>query len=110
MKDSQRTIGACPPSVAEQTYQPIEGTVADNGSSDESESIARAKADKVLKVPGLRTTVRNTAVRESSGELLLHIDSDMVLSPDVIEQCVTSFQSGNGAVIIPEIDWVSGFW
>jgi glycosyltransferase involved in cell wall biosynthesis len=106
-RNSARTLDACLRSIRGQTYPQIELVVVDNGSSDETGSIARSYADRVLDAGPERSAQRNAGVAASSGESLLIVDSDMVLDRDVVGACVACAAD---AVAIPEDSFGSGFW
>jgi len=50
-----------------------------------------------------KATARNIGTSLSRGELVLHLDADMVLTKDVLSECANEFRNGNQAMIIPEI-------
>lgn len=49
-----------------------------------------------------KNAARNFGSSKAQGEYLLHIDDDMKLSPDVVQQCVETASRGFQAVIVPE--------
>jgi len=58
-----------------------------------------------------RSSQRNFGVNKAKGKYVLYLDADMILSPNVIEECVTMF--GNSALVglyIPEIIMGDSFW
>lgn len=56
--------------------------VADNGSSDDSASVARAAGARVLSLPGLTVAeLRNRAAREARGTYLAFVDADHEIAP-----------------------------
>ena len=58
-----------------------------------------------------RTTAKNFASRKANGTFVLFVDSDMVLEPTVIEQCVKAIQAPDvGGIVIPEKSTGLGFW
>ena len=110
VRNSADTIGDCLRSIRDQTYDPIEVIVVDNGSHDDTPRIAAAIADTVLDVGPERSAQRNAGARASHGAYLVFIDSDMLLRPDVIRDCVTRAERGADAVVIPETSFGEGFW
>jgi arabinofuranan 3-O-arabinosyltransferase len=52
---------------------------------------------------------RRSASIIAKGEYLLHLDSDMKLSPRVLELCIKSMKTYD-ALVIPEISYGTGFW
>lgn len=60
----------------------IETIVADNGSVDDSRTVAAGSGARVLELPGLRVSaMRNRAAATASGALLAFVDADHELSP-----------------------------
>ncbi len=89
----------CLESILQQTVKPLEIIYCDDGSDDQSVSIASS-------LPGIRVlplthagviSARNTAVAESKGDLLLHIDGDDTISPDYLAKQLRALATSNGA-------------
>lgn len=88
--NSHRTIKACLDAVLEQPSDGLEVIVVDNGSRDDTLRIIRTG------YPGVRLIqnegnqgackARNKGIAASSGDWVLTLDSDVVISPDFIEQ------------------------
>jgi glycosyltransferase involved in cell wall biosynthesis len=111
-KNNHHTLDACLASIKAQSYEPIELVVADNNSTDDTKAIAKRYTDKVFNMGPERSTQRNFAVAQASGEYVAIIDSDMELSPSVIAACVAKVQEHPelGGIIIPEESFGEGFW
>jgi glycosyltransferase involved in cell wall biosynthesis len=109
-RNSARTLEACLRSVRAQTHEPIEILVADNDSSDATCAIADRFADGVLVAGPERSAQRNHAAAAATGSAFLFVDSDMVLTPTVVAECVESATRGADAVVIPEKSFGDGFW
>jgi glycosyltransferase involved in cell wall biosynthesis len=110
-RNSAATLAAALESVRQQSYQPIELVVVDNGSSDDTWRIASELADKVFMQGPERSAQRNFGVTHGTGELVLMLDSDMVLESRVVEACVeVQARIGAAAVVIPEQTIGEGFW
>jgi glycosyltransferase involved in cell wall biosynthesis len=109
-RDSGRTLAACLRSVRRQTHARIEILVADNRSSDSTCAIAERFADKVVMAGSERTAQRNHAAAAATGSAFLFVDSDMVLTPSVVSECVEAIGLGADAVVIPEQSFGEGFW
>lgn len=111
-KNSEKTLAECLQSVKNQTYKNIEIIVVDNNSADDTKKIAKKFTDKVFNKGPERCTQRNYAVKQSTGDYVFIIDSDMKLSPKVVESCLKSINSNveNAGVIVPEESFGEGFW
>lgn len=111
-RDSSRTIEACLASVCAQSYPDVELVVVDNGSTDGTPDVARPFAHRVLSAGSERSAQRNAGATASTGEFLVFVDSDMLLSPSVVEEVVLVFREDPGlqGLIIPERSRGTGFW
>ena len=111
-RNSAQFLEACLQSIKNQTYKNIEIIVVDNNSTDNTKEIAKKYTKLVFNKGPERSAQRNFGAKNSNGEYLLFIDSDMELTPKVIENCVAKIQSNNktGAIIIPEESFGKGFW
>jgi glycosyltransferase involved in cell wall biosynthesis len=110
--NSNAMIAACLTSITQQTYPNIELIVVDNHSGDNTAEIARTFTDKVFIKGPERSAQRNYGVDHAAGAYVCIIDSDMELSPDVIQKCVEALQSSPSAkgAVIPEESFGEGFW
>jgi len=53
---------------------------------------------------------RKKGVDFSSGEILLHVDSDMKITADLLSECVELIYNGFDALVIPEESFGTTFW
>lgn len=110
-KNSGRTLRRCLESIRIQTFQNLELLVVDDKSNDDTINIAKEFKATIFTIEGERTTAKNFASKRASGDFLLFLDSDMILEPTVIEECVVSIKPADvGGIIIPEKTIGSGFW
>jgi glycosyltransferase involved in cell wall biosynthesis len=111
-KDSARTLDACLSSIRAQTHAHVQLIVVDNFSSDDTQSIARRYADEVVVAGPERSAQRNDGARRAVGEYVAFIDSDMTLSPRVLEACAAAIEADRDVrgVVIPEESFGEGFW
>jgi len=110
-KDSGRTLRRCLNSLMTQTYQHFEILIVDKRSSDDTITIADEFKARIFSLDVERTTAKNFASRKANGSFVLFLDSDMVLEPTVIEQCVRAMQPPDvGGIVIPEKSTGIGFW
>ncbi len=118
-KNEEKNIAACLESILQQTYprDRIEIIVVDNYSTDKTKEIVSVIASSAKqsiqffdKGPE-RSAQRNFGVEKSSGEYFLYLDADMILSPDVIKECVEKFENRQlVGLYIPEIIMGESFW
>lgn len=108
-KNSESTIDDCLRSIQGQTYTSIETIIVDNYSKDKTKEVAQ-KYGKVLFKGPERSSQRNSGAKFARGDYLLFIDSDMQLTPSVVDECVRCALEGCDAIIIPEITVGEGLW
>lgn len=116
-RNSEKTIGISLRAIKNQTYSNLEIIVVDQQSQDKTLPIAKkytskiftTHADKFYSAPPIS---RNLGAKNSKGKYLLHIDSDMELTPKVISEGVKIFENNLEilALKIHEKDIGSGFW
>ena len=87
--NSERTIRQCLESIKNQTYPNIEIIVVDGGSTDQTVEIAKSLGAKVIvsDIPN-RSRQINVGVKSSRGKYIYRLDSDIVIEPKLIEECV----------------------
>lgn len=109
---SVATLDDCLKSIRDQSYPHIELIVVDNNSTDDTKKIAKKYTKQVFNKGPERSAQRNYGVSIASGKYVVIIDSDMVLTPDVIKSCVDIAEKnkGIGGIIIPEESFGEGFW
>lgn len=98
--NSSASLGRCLDSIANQTFQDVELIVVDNGSTDETKHIARRYTNQVYDHGPERSAQVNFGVQMASGTFIYKVDSDFVLDPKVIEQCVERATQGCDAVVV----------
>jgi len=110
--NSGKTLPLCLESIEGQTYREIEVLVVDNFSRDGTVEIAKAYGARVIQERSERARAKNIGLRESRGKYVLFIDSDMELTPRVVEECVELAEGDPrvAGVIIPERSRGSSFW
>ncbi len=108
-RNSGLTLRTCLESIRQQS-QPCTLVVVDNGSRDETLSIAHEFADIVLTCGPERSAQRNAGAAATSASVVGFIDSDMELTPTVVSDVVEAFDSGAVSVVVPERTIGEGFW
>jgi len=111
-RNNHETIDACLSSIVNQTYQPIELVVVDRDSTDGTKMIARYYTQHVYNCGPERSAQPNFGVSKATGEFVVIIDSDMELTPHVIQDCVDTmhYRPQTKGIIIPEESFGVGFW
>jgi len=91
--NEEDVIRECLESLSKQTYTNLEIIVVDDGSTDGT--LSNIGGVKLLKQehkgPG---AARNLGVKESSGEILVFVDADMVFKEDFIEKLIKPITGG----------------
>ncbi|NHV05707.1 MAG: glycosyltransferase [Thaumarchaeota archaeon] len=112
--NSARTLRSCLNSIENQSYPKsrIEVIVVDKFSMDDTPAIVRAFGAKLISTKAGRSAARNIGAKVAKGNYMLFLDSDMILSPRVIEECVKKMEGDKSLVglYIPERVVGSGFW
>jgi glycosyltransferase involved in cell wall biosynthesis len=111
-RNSARTLRACLTSLRHQTHPDVEVLVVDNASTDGTAAIARELADVAVDRGPERSAQRNHGTALSTGDVVLFVDSDMVLEPDVLAEvaAVLAARPEVGAVVVPERSFGDGFF
>src|ERR1700686_2493589 len=109
-KNSDRTLKAGLESARAQQGANVEIIVVDNCSADATPVIASSLADVVLQAGPERSAQRNAGVAVAKGDYILIVDSDMMLSPNVVASAFEQIERGAQAVAIPETSFGEGFW
>lgn len=84
--------------------------VVDNGSTDDTVTIAKELSDLVLEGGPERSAQRNIGAAATDAAVVGFIDSDMILSPDVVRDAVRAIENGAVAVVVPERTVGQGYW
>lgn len=111
-KNSASTLENLLFSIRKQTYKNKEIIVVDNNSKDKTLKIAKKYTKNTYIKSPERSVQRNYGVSKSKGKYILILDSDMVLTKDVIKECVSLISSSNSIkeIIIPEKSFGEGVW
>ncbi len=102
--NAEGTLGACLRAVRESTIKNYELIVVDDGSTDSTSNLASSFTDRVVSHPVNqgRSHARQTGIRTAKGEILVFIDSDVVIQPETLSR-ITEFFS-----LHEEIDALTG--
>ena len=109
--NSGKTLLECLKSVYSQSYPSFEVIIVDNYSDDDTIEIAKQFGAKIIQAKSNPAVARNIGVINSDGKYILFIDSDQILSPFIIEECVERCEKEKACmVIIPETFIGKNFW
>jgi len=110
--NSERTLPICLESIKRQTYKNIEVIIVDNYSTDRTLEIARNYGAKIIRAHGERARAKNIGLLHATGKYVLFIDSDMELTPTVVEECAQLAERNPkvAGVIIPERSIGNSYW
>jgi glycosyltransferase involved in cell wall biosynthesis len=91
--NASRTLVACLRAVAESEVRPYELLVVDDGSTDETRSIAEQGGARVLASNGKKgpAHARNLGAREAKGDVLFFVDADVCISPASLTRISATF-------------------
>lgn len=111
-------IKDCLESVKKQAYKPIEIIMVDSFSTDNTPKIGQkygkvysfGRDPKQIHIFGAPYQ-RNYGGTKAKGEYIYWIDSDMRLTPGLIETCIDALETKKSdAVIVPEVSYGESFW
>jgi len=103
--NSARTLPLALRSIKRQTHPSVEIIVVDRYSRDGTPYIVSRFGAHVIQADTERAEAKNIGLKAAKGQYVLFLNSDMELTPTVIQECV-KLMEGNfaiGAVVKPEI-------
>lgn len=111
-RNSEPFLRGCLESIQAQTYPNIELIVVDRDSTDATKAIAREYTDLVYNHGPERSAQVNFGVERATGPFIYKVDSDFILDPDVVEQCVAKAAEGYQAVVVhnspdARVSWIA---
>lgn len=110
-KNDEKVLRKLLISLTNQTYKSVQIIVIDNNSSDNTKNIAKEFTKFVFNHGPERSAQRNYGANKATGEYLFFLDSDMELTPKVIEDCTNkSIQGKLDGIVVPEESKASHFW
>ena len=93
--NAEKTLEKCLTAIFNSRYQNFEVLVVDDGSKDNSIKIAESFSCKILKLIHNQgpSVARNWGAKNAKGDVLLFIDSDIVIKRDTLDLFVDSLKS-----------------
>lgn len=109
--NSGRTIGRCLASISRQTLIAKSVVVVDDvRTSDETRAIVESYGAQLIVSPAGMSESRNMGFAATDTPFLFSVDSDMVLSPKLIDALMDAFDRGAQALSIKEFGVGRGYW
>lgn len=99
-RNSEAFLEKCLTSIKAQTYPHIELIIVDRDSTDATKHIAAQFTPHVFDHGPERSAQVNFGVSKAKGEYVYKVDSDFILDPEVVSQCVTKAAEGFDAVVV----------
>jgi glycosyltransferase involved in cell wall biosynthesis len=109
-KNNEKILTGCLLSIKQQSYPNIETIVIDAFSTDQTRSLAERLGAQVKQLQSERTKAKNYGAKLANGDYVLFVDSDMILQPNVVRECLDECVKGTAGVIIPEASIGKGVW
>jgi len=112
--NSASHLGVFLDSLKSQTYKNFEVIINDDKRTSDSTDSVIAHYSNDFKIQHLHENIsmaqgRKSGSEHAKGQYQLHLDVDMVLSPNVLRSCLDEIKRCD-AIIIPEISFGIGFW
>lgn len=102
-----KNIDATLQSVMAQTYRNIETLVIDNFSKDTTYEACRNFPVRFFQLNSKRSEARNLGISRMHGDYALFVDSDCILEPKVVEECINECIHCRADCVIVPVKFVS---
>jgi glycosyltransferase involved in cell wall biosynthesis len=112
-KNEEKNVANCLQSIKNQTYpqEKIEVIVVDNYSPDKTIEVAKKFTENIYRKGPHRAAQLNFGAQKARGKYIFYPDADMILSEDVIAECVDKCENQDySALYVPETIIGHGFW
>jgi len=103
-------IPFCLEGVKKQKYSDIETLVIDSYSTDRTRKIAKNCGAKIILCQGKLLESRILGIKESKGEYILFLDTDMILKEDTIERAVSLIKEEDLDMLVLEEESYNTNW
>ena len=114
--NARELLAGCLRSCLEQEYVDYEVIINDDPRSTcDNEGLVEEMRARGMDVTYLRENLaraqgRRDAAVHARGEIMLHLDTDMEVTPRLFAECVEMVESGYDALVIPEESFGPTFW
>ena len=114
--NARELLAGCLRSCLEQEYDDYEVIINDDPRSDcDNEGLVEEMRARGMNVTYLKENLaraqgRVDAAAHAAGEIMLHLDTDMEVTPTLFAECVEMVESGYDALVIPEESFGPTFW
>lgn len=100
--NSEKTLDACLKSVYSSTYKQFKVILIDDGSTDSSINIAKKYPVKVIRLKQRSgpARARNVGVEHAKGEIIIFIDSDVIVEQDSLNKIINDFRKNDSVVAV----------
>ena len=94
--NAQNSLERCLMSIIRQRYPQWELILVDDGSQDDSLAICKRYSDKDSRIRVIHTencgvsSARNTGMENAHGEYISFVDSDDMIHPDFLSECLSN--------------------
>lgn len=92
-------LSSCLESVFKQTYKDFEVIVVDNGSKDDTPDYIRKNYPQVSLIENKKnlgaSRARNQGIKASTGDWILSLDCDVILTKDFLKEILNSLNGGS---------------
>ena len=101
-RNSERTIGECIQALQRSSTPPHEIVVVNDGSSDATSEIARRSGATTIDLPSRHDAnhCRNLGATNVSGDILLFVDSDVVIQREAVQNALESLRDGQFDAVV----------
>jgi len=111
-KNEERNMENILTSLKNQTFKDFEIIVVDNNSTDKTKEISEKFGALVFNKGPERSAQRNYGVSKASGKYVVILDADMILEPNVLNECIDKFHKDPDlkTITIREEPMGKSFW
>ncbi|MCK4807560.1 MAG: glycosyltransferase family 2 protein, partial [Candidatus Aegiribacteria sp.] len=103
--NAEATLDSCLNSLKKQTLEPFQIILVDDCSTDRTTSIASEAGVETLHFSsrGGPAIARNAGADSAEGDIILFLDADVTIPPDLIERIVDCFSSDSSVVAVQTV-------